>query len=788
MVIENINSSLQAPATVKDVQFSVIRHFPYATLTFKQLEISGYPLVIKDKPFLKADKLDLMLGLWGLFSGNVQLKKMELSGAQLNLITDSKNEHNYKVFKSAQNQNAFTAEFEKIVLRSIELNIENNYSGLLLNHTIDRGLLSGRFSDDQFNLKTSAEVYVHTLQHEKTHYLENKKASLNGVINIDTRNQEYSFEQTDIKIEHLDLNAKGIITTRNDTKLNITISTPKAHAGELFSLLPATWIAPQMLNYHYKGTVYFETTISSTSSNATPIVQIKFGTKQTDIIPDKDDYALKNVSLEGYYTNYFSATKPYSILSLKNIKATLENKPITADIYLENLKNPFMDIAINADVSLASLSRYLPDDFTENQKGNLSFRGTIKGKMDKKETYRSNGTLLLKDIQFKLKKRPLVINNLQGKIVLNDADVSVENLEAHAGQSDIMLNATISNFYNYLFLPNQTLSVKGIVESNYLDIAELLSSNSGSDTGSIDLPSDLFLNASVHAASVKFRKFSATGFEGNVLIKNKILSAQNIRFNAMDGQVIIDGQLNATAKDSLLLSCKANIKKLNIEKLFYETGNFGQQVLTDKQIKGWVTADVDIATMWSKKLVVNQDRIYASAAIVIENGELNNFKPLLKLSRFVKGSDLQQVRFSTLQNNIQIKEQRIIIPSMEIKSSALNLTVNGIHAFSNVVDYQIQLKLSQLLGRKVKELNTEFGTIEQEPNGGLNLFLTMKGPLDNPRFSVDRKRVEKKITDSVKSGKDDFLKILKEEITGRKTEPKEPSKPKTKELQIEVED
>ncbi len=97
------------------------------------------------------------------------------------------------------------------------------------------------------------------------------------------------------------------------------------------------------------------------------------------------------------------------------------------------------------------------------------------------------------------------------------------------------------------------------------------------------------------------------------------------------------------------------------------------------------------------------------------------------------------------------------------------------------------MKLSQLLGKKVRQQNTEFGTIEDDGSGGLNLFLTMKGPLDNPRFSYDRKGVEKKITESVKSGKDDFLKIIKEEISGKKPQKEETPK-KQKELQIDYDE
>ncbi|MBS1764770.1 MAG: hypothetical protein JSS90_07390 [Bacteroidetes bacterium] len=793
LVIEEINNNLQAPASVQKIQFSLIRHFPYATLSLEDVEIKGYPIAIKDKPLLKAQRIDLMLSIFSIFTNTIQLKKIEVVRAGLNIITTENREHNDDIFKPSKSEKSFTANFDKVILKTIKLVIDDRHSRFYFNNDIDKATLSGNFNDDTFNLNTDADFYIYSLLHDNMQYLEGKKTHLSGKAIIDTRGRHYTFDQTKIKIENLSLSAEGAINilANNTPSYKLKITSNKANAGELSTLLPSAWLSPQILNYKYSGNVYFETSIINTANKSqSPFIEIKFGTKKTDITPDRDIYALRNVSLEGYYSNHISNSKPYSVLKLSNIRATLEGKPLSADVYLENLKNPYMDITVNANMSVASLSRYLPNDFAENQKGTISFNGSVIGQMDKKETYRSKGTLLLTDIQFKLKKRPLVVNNLQGKIVLNDAEVLVEDLKIKAGKSDMTLNANISNFYNYIFRENQLLTVKGIAESEFLDLNELLATDSHSDSASVfDLPENLNFNASVHAANIQFRKFNASDFNGNIVIKNKILSAENVQFNAMEGNVTIDGQLNASQKDSLLISCNARINKLNVQKLFYETGDFGQATLTDKNIRGSVTSTVDFASVWDKNLHVNRDRIFTSADITIEDGELINFKPMLKLSRYVKGSDLQNVKFSTLKNTIQIRQQKILIPTMEIHSSAINITVNGEHTFANWVDYRIKLKLSQLLGRKVKQQNTEFGTIQEDASGGLNLYLTMKGPLDNPKFTLDRLGVEKNITKSVQEGRKDFIKTIKEEFSNKpKDNEKTEDSRKQKELQIETED
>lgn len=783
-VIEEINNTLNTPVTVSEIDFSLLRFFPNASLTLKNVVIKGNPLKDAERHLLKAGKIDLVLSISSLFSSTTQLKKIEITDAELNILTNEKGQKNDQIFKQGDSNNTFAADFKKVYLKNVNLLIENKSSDFILQTHLNTGLATGNFKNKTFELKTEADLFAEVIRHENISYIKQKPILLNGVISVDLRNEIYAFNDLKIQLANLNIKAKGKIEKRNETFLDLNFTSTKANAAALLSILPSNWVAPQILNYRYHGNINFDTHIYGiASSKQSPTIEINFGTDKTDIIPDNENYALKNVALKGFYSNRKSG-KNISVLSLKNILANIEGKQIKGEVYLENLKNPYFNIQLDADVSLASLSRYLPADFTEEQQGSISLHGKINGQADKKETYRSNGTLTLNNLKFKLKKRNITVNSISGKIYFNNADVKVESLKILAGQSDVIINANILNFYNYIFRDNQIITINGIIESHFLDAGELLAGNQSSDTSDFDLPAYLNLNASLSADEVKFRKFNAKNLTGNIALQDKILNTKQLSFNAMEGHITLDGIINTNFKDEVHISSDAKIESINIEKLFYETGNFGQQLLTDKNIRGMLTASVQLATYWTKQLDVKPSRTIASADLTINNGALIDFKPMLKLSRFVKGSDLQNVRFSKLQNTIRINEQKIFIPTMDIRSTAMNMTISGTHSFDNFVDYKIQMKLSQLLGKKVRQLNTEFGTIEDDGSGGLNLFLTMKGPLDNPKFSYDRKGVEKKITESVKTGKDDFLKILKEEITGKKTTP-EPPPQKKKELEID---
>ena len=125
--------------------------------------------------------------------------------------------------------------------------------------------------------------------------------------------------------------------------------------------------------------------------------------------------------------------------------------------------------------------------------------------------------------------------------------------------------------------------------------------------------------------------------------------------------------------------------------------------MTDKNIIGNVSADIQYASIFDQYLNINKKSVIAKINLKIENGRLVNYQPMMKLSRFIKEEDLKDISFSTLQNQIIIKDELITIPSMEIKSSAINLTLAGEHKIDNHINYKINLLLSEITSRKRKQ-------------------------------------------------------------------------------------
>ena len=191
---------------------------------------------------------------------------------------------------------------------------------------------------------------------------------------------------------------------------------------------------------------------------------------------------------------------------------------------------------------------------------------------------------------------------------------------------------------------------------------------------------------------------------------------------------------------------------------------------------------LDFSANWDQDWKVDPTSIQIESDLIIENGELLNFKPIEKLASYIELEELRHIKFKTLQNHILVKNKTIYIPRFQVNNSALNLTLEGSHTFDNQIDYQFELVLNELLGRKVKKpKENEFGYVEDDGLGRTKIFLKMTGNVDNPEVSYDKDQLKSHVKEKVNEEKQTIKRLLNEEFGLFKND--SISKPKKKETE-----
>jgi hypothetical protein len=321
-----------------------------------------------------------------------------------------------------------------------------------------------------------------------------------------------------------------------------------------------------------------------------------------------------------------------------------------------------------------------------------------------------------------------------------------------------------------VFLEDEKLFVHAMLKSDNIDLDELLAANDRAAAGDtaylLSMPEKINMELGVELEKLKFRRFGAENIKGKLQLKNKKLLASDLSLDAMDGTVKANGVVDGSFPNKVLISCDASIQNMDVNQLFYQFENFGQTIISEDNLAGIADADIQFGSVWSPSLDCDLKKVYAKADLEITKGRLRDYEMLMALSDYIEVNELKDVRFSKLSNTIEIKDEEIHIPKMEIKSSALDIILSGIHGFDNKVNYNFRVYLPELLAnktRKRKKENSEFGHIEDD-GLGMWLFLTMKGTIDELIVRYDKKEAIKKIGEDIKEEKQTLKQILNEEF------------------------
>ena len=336
--------------------------------------------------------------------------------------------------------------------------------------------------------------------------------------------------------------------------------------------------------------------------------------------------------------------------------------------------------------------------------------------------------------------------------------------------SDLDFTGNITNLIGYIFKKkDELLILLESLEATYVKFDELLSLKDTSKKETKNMPNWINADLNTSIKNFSYDDFIGSDITGQLNYNNQILKGKNIKLRSLNGSVGGNFKFYESKNNKLTLFSQLNLKQLNIRNAFLAFNNFNQDFITSEHIKGIGTAEIQMQASWKPGFIFEEEDLKVKSHLVIEKGELIQFKPLESLSDYISLDDLKTVQFSTLENTIEIENKIVTIPTMEIKSSALSVFLSGSHTFEQEIDYRIKLLLSELMSTKFRKKNTqvkktEFGEIKENGKIFNTVYFKMTGNSENPNISFDGIRLREDVKKEIAKEKETIINILKEDV------------------------
>ena len=764
--ITEANKKIDTPIHTGSIQASWWKKFPNVSIVLNQVVIDG-SLPGDTDTLASAENVYCTFNLWDILQGHWIVDQIHMEQGKLFLVQTELGDNNFTIIaKDSSNNNKKTGfKLQKIILDDIAityLDLLRDQQYHLLSHEIAASLTS---SQQVYHIEVNGNITSEALTIDSRTYFENKPLTIQGNIKYQQPEKRWDISKAEISVNQSTFLVNGYYQGANNT-MDFKVKGHDTNIGTILSLMPKD-LASKFSHYRSKGDLYFNGHLNGSTSEGNNLeLGIEFGCRNASFLHPSYQKGIESVYLTGNFYSPQANQLSKAKLTLNNVKGTMENRDFTGNLEIRNLEQYHISGNFEGSFDLYSWQQFLPPGEVTSASGEMSIDITFNGPVDYLKTvnsvdkFQTSGEVLIRDLNFSLAKNSLPFENFNGHFLFNGRDLAISDFNGTIENSDFQLNGFFRNIIAFLFSRNQPIGIEADLKAGNLDLDELLTGNTkardktvmGKQTyTSFEINPRLALIFDCQVDKLKFRRFRGRDIKGKLDISNQIAVGKQISFNTLGGAIVMNGRIDGRIQDHIRVYTKSSYEGIYIDSLFYVFENFGQDFLVDDHLKGQAFAEIDTYMAFDNYLRFKSPDLVVNAGLIIENGELNNFEPLQKLSTYLDSQNLKHLEFADLKNTVKIKDREIFLPNMVVQSNLTTIAVNGTHTFDQDINYRLKVPIR----RSQKDKDEYFGAVEDD---GLstNLFLKIIGTTKEYQVVFDKDAVKNKIKEDLREEKWEF--------------------------------
>jgi hypothetical protein len=370
----------------------------------------------------------------------------------------------------------------------------------------------------------------------------------------------------------------------------------------------------------------------------------------------------------------------------------------------------------------------------------------------------------------KMKIHPMRFENFHGRIHYEDDHIMINKLHGKIGRTvfDTDLNYYIGNNPKIRKRDNYFR-----LKANFIDFDQLFSFNTSNPNQKEQKVVKTTADAKEHAEAFNIYDLPFTDMKIDLDVGHfmyhridlqKIharlrttydhyLYVDTLSLNAAGGNLKMSGYFNGSDPKHIYLKPNIVAKRMNLDKLMFKFENFGQDEVLSDNIHGNLNAKINGKIRVYPDMVPDLDQSEIHIDVEVLKGRLENYAPIMMLSDYIGNKNLQNIRFDTLKNHMDIKNGAINIPKMDIETTLGHFEFSGKQDNKSRFEYYIRIPWKlinqsvkyKLFGKKDKESlqKQEDKIVKKDPKGRgryLNLKLTGTTEDFKIRLGKDRKK------------------------------------------------
>src|ERR1700743_2285169 len=286
---QNINGKVEFTGT----SLSFFKRFPELTLTLENFTLKGSAPFQQDT-LIAAKDISFAVDLTSLMRTKLNVSKIYLSNAFINIEVDSSGRANYSVYKAAKTDStkvdtaSASLGIEQIIIEKSHLVYDDQSIPTLIDARNFNYKGRGDFTKNVFDLYSHMEVASTDFIYNNQTYVSNKVINADLVTSINTKSLAFQFQKNDLKINKLPVQFKGKFAFIKDGyDMDFRFTSNQSDLSDIFTALP-----PEYIKW-----------VANTELNGTGSIQVGLTGKYIAAKNIKPDFTFSMKARNGYVAN-----------------------------------------------------------------------------------------------------------------------------------------------------------------------------------------------------------------------------------------------------------------------------------------------------------------------------------------------------------------------------------------------------------------------------------------------------------------------------------------------------
>lgn len=778
---KEINNNVNAVVTWEEVNLSLLRNFPNASISITDLNVANRAPFEGDTLF-SAKEFSLQMGVMQLFKNEgYALDAVEVNEASIYMKTNAEGISNWDIAKenpedeTATTTNEETTSGFQLQLKHYEINNSQivyidevapmRFQLEELNHSGD-----GDFTQRIFNLNTHTDAKV-SFDYEGTNYLTTNYIQLDADVGMDLEQMKFNFLDNEAIINQLVLQFDGYYQlNENDAEMDIKFNTPTSDFKNFLALIPATYTkdldgVETSGNFDVNGHVY-----GKLDDTYIPKMDIKMKSTQASFKYPDLPKKVEDIFMDIHVVNTTGLVEDTEV-KISDARFRIDQEQFSGKLNLSRLTtNMLIDMDAKGKLNLSNISQVYPMETDLDLNGNLAANLNAKFDMNsiEKERYQdiqTNGNLKLTDFHYQDEDLPNAYDISLAEVQFSTNNIRLEKFNMKTGSTDLSATGKLDNLMGFMF-SNQALKGRFTANSQNFAISDFMmktESNSEADKTkaeteqkqptteeAIKIPEFLDIVLDFNAERVQYDKMQLTNATGSMIIKDERASLQDVSASLFGGIITMNGGVS-TKNAQPDFDLKMGLTEIDIVQIVQNMELAKALAPIASALVGKVSTNFDLAGNLTSDFSPIYSSLIGGVLAQINTANVNPEKtPLLsQLNQNLELIDFSKMKLNGLTTQASFDDGAINVKPFQFEIEGVKVDVKGSHNFDASMDYVLNFDIpAKLLGNS---LSSELAKLSGEDVNQMkvNLPVTIGGSFTQPQLQMNMQGAVQQLTNQI---------------------------------------